>query len=372
MTGAPSAGAEEKQTSNAIITQRQPCRLWEMLVAQLVSPRTFQFCDTPIPDPGPGEIQAAVKTVGICGSDLHNFSEGAIGDAKAVYPMVLGHEPIGTVLRAGAGVSGFDRGATVALEPAIYCYHCEFCRSGHHNVCANLRFLSSTADPGFFREVVNLPVANVLPLPPEIGMNEGTLHEPLAVVLHSLTLARPELGETALVVGAGPIGLLTIAVLKLAGIRRLWVSEPLSHRRDLARAVGADVSIDPNEAEVAQAVMKDTGRRGVDMVFDCVAKDDTVNQSLHAARNAGRVIITGIPSEIRVPVEYHTLRRKELAFLSVRRSNHDSDNALNLLAEYPERFAPIVTHARPLAEIQAAFELLERGRHDAGKVVLTI
>ena len=118
--------------------------------------------------------------------------------------------------------------------------------------------------------------------------------------------------------------------------------------------------------------MNDTSRRGVDMVFDCATKDDTVNQSLHAARNAGRVIVTGIPSEIRVPVEYHMLRRKELAFLSVRRSNHDSDTALRLLAEYPRRFAPIVTHTRPLAEIQNAFEWLESGRHDAGKVVLAL
>ena len=326
----------------------------------------------PVHDPGPGEVQAAVKTVGICGSDLHNFTEGAIGDAKAVYPMVIGHEPIGTVLRTGADVSGFETGATVALEPAIYCYHCEFCRSGHHNVCAHLRFLSSTSDPGFFREVVNLPVANVLPLPPSIGISEGTLHEPLAVVLHSLTLAQPQIGETALVMGAGPIGLLTIAALKLAGVRRLWASEPLAQRRELARAVGADVVFDPREADPAAVVMNDTSRRGVDMVFDCAAKDDTVNQSLHAARNAGRVIITGIPSEIRVPVEYHTLRRKELAFLSVRRSNHDSDTALRLLAEYPERFAPIVTHTRPIAEIQSTFELLESGRHNEGKVVLAL
>jgi len=343
-----------------------------MVVVQLTGPRTFRFDDMPAPDPGPGEIQATVKTVGICGSDLHNFTEGAIGDVKAAYPMVLGHEPIGTVLRTGVGVNGFEPGATVALEPAIYCYHCEFCRSGHHNVCAHLRFLSSSADPGFFREVVNLPAANVLPLPPSIGMNEGTLHEPLAVVLHSMTLAKPQIGETALVIGAGPIGLLTIAVLKLSGIQRVWTSEPLAHRRELARAVGADVVFDPREADPAAVVMNDTGRRGVDMVFDCAAKDDTVNQSLHAARNAGRVIITGIPAEVRLPVEYHMLRRKELAFLSVRRSNHDSDTALRLLAEYPQRFAPIVTHARPLAKIQATFEMLEGGRHDAGKVVLTI
>jgi L-iditol 2-dehydrogenase len=343
-----------------------------LTVAELVSPRVFEIRERSLADPGPGEIQVAVKAVGICGSDLHNFAEGAIGDIPAVYPMLIGHEPVGTVLRCGAGASGWERGDTVALEPAIYCYHCEYCRSGHHNVCAKLRFLSSTSDPGFFRDVVNLPAANVLPLPPSVGANEGTLHEPLAVVLHSMAFARPELGETALVMGAGPIGLLTIAVLKLAGIRRLWAVEPLAHRRELALAVGADVVIDPREADPVGVVMNDTARRGVDLAIDCAAKDDTVNQCLHAARNAGRVVITGIPSEVRVPLEFHTLRRKELVFFPVRRSNHDSETALNLLVEHPKLFAPIVTHTRPLAEIQSAFDMLEMNGHDAGKVVLTV
>jgi L-iditol 2-dehydrogenase len=343
-----------------------------MVIAELVGPRAFRVREVPLADPGPDEIQVAVKAVGICGSDLHNFAEGAIGDAPAVYPMVLGHEPVGTVLRCGAGAGGWERGDTVALEPAIYCYHCEFCRSGRHNVCANLRFLSSTADPGFFRDAVNLPAANVLPLPPSVGASEGTLHEPLAVVLHSMALARPQVGETALVMGAGPIGLLTIAVLKLSGIRRVWAVEPLAQRRELARAVGADVAMDPREADPIAVVMNDTGRRGVDMAIDCAAKDDSVNQCLHATRNAGRVIVTGIPSAVRLPIEFHTLRRKELAFLSVRRSNHDSEAALRLLAEHPQLFAPIVTHTRPLAELQSAFDMLESDRHEAGKVVLLV
>jgi L-iditol 2-dehydrogenase len=343
-----------------------------MVIAELVGPRTFEIREAPLADPVAGEIQVAVTAIGICGSDLHNFAEGAIGDVRAVYPMVLGHEPVGTVLRCGSGVSGWERGDTVALEPAVYCYHCEFCRSGHHNVCANIRFLSSTADPGFFRDVVNLPAANVLPLPGSVAASVGTLHEPLAVALHSMALARPQVGETALVTGAGPIGLLTIAVLKLAGIRRVWAVEPLARRRELARAIGADVAIDPREADPVSAVMHDTGRRGVDMAIDCAAKDDTVNQCLHAARNAGRVIVTGIPSEVRVPIEFHTLRRKELALLTVRRSNHDSEASLRLLAEHPQRFAPIVTHTRPLARIQSAFDMLEEDAHEGGKVVLVV
>src|ERR1035437_3615535 len=143
-----------------------------MLLAELSSPRQFHVADVPpVPDPEPGQIQVAVKAVGVCGSDLHYFSEGGIGDARCVYPMVLGHEPAGVVLKTGAGVSGWSVGDSAVLEPAVYCYHCEFCMTGHHNVCANLRFLSTPGEPGFFREFVNLPVDNLIPLPRNLSLN---------------------------------------------------------------------------------------------------------------------------------------------------------------------------------------------------------
>ncbi|MCP5117197.1 MAG: alcohol dehydrogenase catalytic domain-containing protein, partial [bacterium] len=180
----------------------------------------------PATDPGPGEVQARIHHVGVCGSDLHNFTEGTVGDLPSHYPMVLGHEPAGTVVKVGQGVTGWSPGDKVLLEPAIYCYHCEYCHSGHHNVCANLRFLSMPNDPGFFRDYVNVPANNCLPLPEGLGFEEGTLFEPLAVVLHSMKFAAVSFGETAVVFGAGPMGLLTIGALKLSGAARILAVEP--------------------------------------------------------------------------------------------------------------------------------------------------
>ena len=140
--------------------------------------------------------------------------------------MVLGHEPAGTVVKTGAGVTGWQPGDRVALEPALYCYHCEFCRSGHHNVCASIRFLSNPGHPGFFREFVNLPVANLLAIPPELSLELATIVEPLAVAIHSMRFAAVQPGETVAVFGAGPIGLLTIACLKVAGAGRIWAIDP--------------------------------------------------------------------------------------------------------------------------------------------------
>jgi L-iditol 2-dehydrogenase len=285
--------------------------------------------------------------------------------------MVLGHEPAGEIDKVGPGVSGWSPGDLAVFEPALYCYHCEYCLTGRHNICANIRFLSMPEDPGFLREYVNLPAANVLPLPPGLSLEEATVAEPLAVVLHSLQFASLRPGETAAVFGAGPIGLLTIASLRLCGASRIWAVEPLAHRRELALRMGASAALDPSESAAA-VILRDTGNRGVDAAFDCAAKADTLNQCLRATRNGGRAILTGIPSAETVPVEFHVMRRKELALYNVRRSNHESEAALDLLAREAARFRPMLTHALPLDRVQEAFEIVEGYRDGVGKMVVAI
>jgi L-iditol 2-dehydrogenase len=341
-----------------------------MIVAQLTAPREFQLIDQEPERPAPGEVRVRVNAVGICGSDLHSYAEGAIGDTPCAYPMVLGHEPAGTVVESGDGVTGWSVGDRAALEPALYCYHCEFCRSGRHNICAHIRFLSNPGTPGFFREFVNLPAHNLLPIPASLPLEVATMAEPLAVAVHSLKFAAIELGETVAVFGAGPIGLLTIACLKVAGAGRIWVIEPLAHRREMAKAMGASETLDPLQADVVHEITKATGGRGVDCAMDCAAKENTINLALHVARNGGRVVLTGIHSAALVPFEVSPMRRKELAIFNVRRSNHESHAALDLLVERTAWFAPLVTHTRPLARIADAFSLTARYADGVGKMVI--
>ncbi len=343
-----------------------------MRVGELIAQRTLRVAEREIPDPAPGEVQVRVTAVGICGSDMHSFSEGAVGDTPCVYPMVLGHEPAGLVVKSGPGVTGWDAGARAAFEPAIYCYHCEFCHSGRHNLCANLRFLSMPSDPGFFRDYVNLPAANLTPLPPAMDLKYATMIEPMAVVLHSMQWAAPATGETAVVFGAGPIGLLTVAALKLTGAKRVWAVEPVAHRREMALRLGADAALDPYDGDPVRAIWKDSGNRGADLVIDCAAKGGSINQSIGVARHGGRVVFTGIPAEVQVPIDFHPLRRKELALYNVRRSNHESELALELLDEHTARFAPLITHERPIEDIQKAFDLVERYEDGVGKLVVTL
>jgi L-iditol 2-dehydrogenase len=339
-----------------------------MQAAELIAPSTFRLAEMPIEAPGPGEVQVRVEAVGVCGSDLHAYSEGSVGDAPNRYPMVLGHEPAGTIMKTGAGVTGLAPGDRGALEPALYCYHCEFCMRGQHNVCANIRFLSSPQHPGFFRQLVNLPVSNFLPIPAGMSLDHATLIEPLAIALHSLDLSTIQPGETVAVFGAGPIGLLTIAALKAAKAGQIWAVEPLAHRRELARNIGADVALEP--AEAVQEILRGTRQRGVDCAIDCAAKEHTTIQAIQVARNAGRVALTGIHSTRLVPLEGSTMRRKELTVFNVRRSNHESHAALELLSAKMDWFTPLVTHVREMDRIAEAFEIASQYRDGVGKMIV--
>jgi L-iditol 2-dehydrogenase len=222
-------------------------------------------------------------------------------------------------------------------------------------------------DPGFFREYVNLPATNLLPLPERLSFQEGTLFEPLAVVLHSMKFAALQPGETAVVFGAGPIGLLTVAVLRMAGAGRIWAVEPVAARRELALKVGADAAL-----ESCNSILADTRNRGVDLSIDCAARGESMNDCIRVTRNAGRMVITGIPSDPQVALDFHVMRRKEIALFNVRRSNHESETALDLLRDHRARFAPILTHELPLENVQRAFEMLERYEDGVGKVIVRV
>jgi L-iditol 2-dehydrogenase len=341
-----------------------------MLVAELTSQRQFRLTEQTIDDPGAGEVQVRVGAVGICGSDVHWYAEGEIGDTPCIYPMVLGHEPAGTVVKSGPGVTGWSPGDRAAFEPAIYCYQCEYCKAGRHNVCANIKFLSNPGTPGFFRDFANIPATNLLAIPPELSLDHATMVEPLAVAMHSLQFAAIQPGDTVAVYGAGPIGLLTIGALRAVKTGRIWAIEPVPHRRDMALAMGADAVLDPGEVNTARAIMAETGGRGVDCAIDCAAKEHTTNWAMQAARNGGRVVLTGIHSANFVPFEVSPMRRKELAIFNVRRSNDEPHRALELLVQRLPLFAPMVTHTRPLSEIAQAFSTVEHYENGVGKLVI--
>src|SRR5258708_25400365 len=297
---------------------------------QLVDRRGLEEATMPDPpDPGPGEVLVRLRAVGICGSDMHWYKEGGIGSSPAIYPQVLGHEPAGEVVAVGKGVDSIRAGQGVIVEPAITCGHCEFCRSGHHNNCVTSIFMGSPQMPGLFRDYAVMPKRNVVPIPDSMGFVAATIIEPLSVILHILELVDIRLGDTVAVMGAGPVGLLTASVARVAGASRIFIADRIPHRLRMAHEMGFDCAIEIGKFQ--QAAMDETRGRGVDVVLDAAAALETINMSIAIARLGGRVVLIGIPSEPDLNIDIHTPMAQELNIQPANPANPHPHPPINTL-----------------------------------------
>jgi L-iditol 2-dehydrogenase len=283
-----------------------------------------------------------VTAVGICGSDLHWWDEGAIGDAKLSHPLVLGHEGAGVIAR------GPRRGERVAIDPAIPCETCRACRDGYRNLCYRITFSGHGETDGMMREFMAWPTAALHPLPDQVSDADGALLEPLGVAIHSFDLGHLPFGGTASVIGCGPIGLLLIQVLKAAGASSVLAVEPLAHRRQAAARLGADQVADPAEF--------DSGHwDGVDVAFEAAGNDDGVGLAVALTRPGGRVVLAGIPGDDTIRFEASLARRKGLTIAMVRRMNEVYPRAISLAERGAVDLASLVTSRSGLGGIPEAF-----------------
>lgn len=342
-----------------------------MKSVQLVARRTLELTEIPLPpDPGPGEVMVRIRTVGICGSDLHWYKEAGLGGLEAKLPQILGHEPAGEIAAVGAGVVDRRVGQRVAVEPAITCGRCEFCLRGHHNNCAHSTFMGSSGVPGLFREYAVMPAHNTVVIPDSMSYVEATVIEPLAVVMHILELVPLGIGDTVAVTGAGPMGLLMASVARLAGARVI-VGDRVAHRVRKAAEMGADCAVDMNQTSFLDAVMDLTRGRGVDVVFDTAADPATIDLGFEIARLGGRFVLIGFPDEVRPKINIHAAMFKELSIQTVKRSNHTAGAAMRLMTE-GSIDGRIISHLMPLEQTPEAFAMIAAYRDGVVKAVIEI
>jgi L-iditol 2-dehydrogenase len=308
--------------------------------ARLHAMGDLRVADEPEPGIEPGMSLVRVTAVGICGSDLHWWDEGAIGDAKLTHPLVLGHE--------GAGViaGGPRRGERVAIDPAIPCETCRACRDGYRNLCHRIRFSGHGETDGMLREVMAWPSALLHPLPDRVSDADGAVLEPLGVAIHSADLGHLPFAGTASVVGCGPIGLLLIGVLKAAGASSVLAIEPLAHRREAAARMGADQVFDSAE---------DLDDAGVDVAFEAAGSDSAVGLAMASVRPGGRVVLAGIPGDDAIRFGASLARRKGLTIAMVRRMNEVYPRAISLAERGVLDLGSVVTSRYGLGEVQEAF-----------------
>jgi L-iditol 2-dehydrogenase len=312
-------------------------------------------------EPPQGWSLLAVTSVGICGSDLHWFTDGGIGENRIEHPVVPGHE------FAALALTGPHAGRRVAVDPAIPCRSCEMCRLGYDNLCPTVQFAGHGTLDGAMQERLPWPDHLLHPLPDELSDDAGALLEPLGVAIHAVSVGHVREGSDVLVVGAGPIGVLAAQVARHSGAGRVFVVEPLEHRRETARRTGADEVWAPEHA--VTAVIDATRGRGVDVVIEMAGTDAAIETAVAAGRPGGRVALGGIPSTDSSSFPASAARRKGLTFAMVRRMNDTYPRAIELASGAVDLDA-LVTERHPLDEAAKAFDAAAARHGD--KVVVAV
>ncbi len=321
-----------------------------MRLARLHGVGDLRIEEAELPEVQPGHTLVRVTDVGLCGSDLHWFAEGGIGDARLTRPIVPGHE------FAGIGASGDLDGVRVAVDPAIPCMNCTMCHEGHPNLCPTVGFAGHGKLDGGLADYISWPTNRLFPLPDSLTGADGAVLEPLGVALHAWDLAHVPLAADVVIVGGGPIGLLLVQLARSAGADRVAVVEPREHRRDAALRYGADEVLTPDAAREASAWKGwGSGGLGADVAFEIAGNDDAIAIAATAARPGARVILGGIPDDDSSSFRAGTARRKGLTLVMVRRMKEMYPRAIRLVERGLVDVRSLVSERAPLTDAPAAF-----------------
>ncbi len=346
--------------------------------ALLMGPKDIQSGQVPVPAaPGKGEALIRVTQVGVCGSDLHTFIDGRIGDTVPEGPFVLGHEFAAVVEAIGDGAKdGFGNalqvGQRVAVEPAQPCGKCELCLTGHPNLCPDHKFCGVWPTPGALQAKMVVPGDTCFPVPDCIDDEQAALLEPMGVGLHAIDLAHIRVGYSVAIVGSGTIGLCCAQVAKLAGASPLFVTDRLAHRLKVAESYGATaINIDQNDP--VEAVMQATGGRGVDVAIEAAwSSKDSVMQAVDMLRPGGRLVVVGISGDDKLEFQHSTVRRKGVTIAMCRRMKHTYPRAIELVSTGKYTFDGLVTNRYKLDETTKAFATAADYNSGAVKVMIEI
>lgn len=346
--------------------------------ARLHGPRDLRCEDVSHPGPPPeGSVLITVEAVGVCGSDLHTYEHGRIGDTSVESPLILGHEFGGVVEQAGEAAVTEDgqplrKGQRVAVDPAWPCGRCEPCRMGHPNLCTDHAFAGVYPTDGALQRAMHVPASACFVVPETVTAEDAAMLEPLGVALHAVDLGHIRIGHSVLVVGAGPIGLFVAQCAKLAGARPVWVSDRLPHRLELARRGGAE-TIHIDEADPVRAIREATGGRGVDVAFEAAwSTEDSVAQAAEAVRPGGRLVIVGISGDDRLTFHHSTVRRKGVTIAMCRRMKHTYPRAIDLAERGDVDLRSMITHRFSLHQANQALDLALARNNGVGKVMVNV
>lgn len=303
--------------------------------------------ERPEPDPGPHDVLVRVRSVGVCGSDVHYFEHGRIGSFVVKAPLVLGHEASGEVIEVGRGVTRLDVGQRVSIEPGVPDFSCEQCLAGRYNLCPNMRFLATPPIDGAFAEVVAAHEQFAHPVPDSLTDDAAALLEPLSVGLWACRKAAVTAGSRVLVTGAGPVGLLASQAATALGAAEVVVTDVNPLRLEVARQLGATATVDARTGSVADSGFEP------DVLLECSGNERAAADGVRAVARAGRIVLVGMGAEeMALPVS--RIQQYELTLTGTFRYAHTWPAAIALAASGRVMLDRLVTGHYGLAEVRDA------------------
>nr|WP_320022191.1 alcohol dehydrogenase catalytic domain-containing protein [uncultured Draconibacterium sp.] len=317
------------------------------------------------------DVKIKISTVGVCGSDIHYYSEGKIGSQIVEYPFKVGHECSGVIVKTGKAVTNVQVGDLVVVDPSVHCGTCDQCLAGRLHTCRNNKFLGCPGQiEGCLSEFIVMPSFTCYPVTGKLNARQAALIEPLSIGVYAVKLVQIKKKETTVgVFGAGPIGLSILLKLVADGITNVGVIEPLDYRLSKADEIGASWLINPINEDVEAAVQKQNELL-LDVVFEASGEQEAVNNAIKILKPGGKLVLVGIPPDAQYVFDMDLMRRKELTVINVRRQNHCVEEAIDLVISGAVQVSKMVTHEFTLEETPVAFDVVEGYKFGAIKAMI--
>jgi L-iditol 2-dehydrogenase len=317
-----------------------------------------------------GEALIRIKSVGICGSDVHYFSHGRIGPFVVNAPMVLGHECCGEIVKAGPGVNRLKAGDHVVIEPGTSCGKCWYCKNGRYNLCPEIKFMATPPYDGCLAEYVSWPEEYLFKMPQAMSFELGALVEPFCCSVAAIRRSEFCPSASSLILGTGPIGLMVLEMLKASGAGDITVVDILKSRLVLAKQMGATNVIDATKQDVAKKVMELTSNEGAHFVFETAGTPTTYAQAPLFARNGGTVVCIGLLLEDGIPMPMSSLVINEIKLVPVFRYSNVFKEAITILQNDRVNLAPVITHRFEFEKAAEAFDFAVSQKEESVKIVI--
>lgn len=341
-----------------------------MKTAVLTSLKNIELQEREIPTPEDDEVLIRVRAVGLCGSDVHYYEHGRIGSFIVKKPIILGHEASGDIVKVGKKVEHLKEGQRVAIEPGATCGECVHCRTGRYNLCPHVEFLATPPYDGAFCEYVTMRADLVFPIPDSMSYETAALVEPFSVGVHAVRRGDLKQGETVIIMGMGPIGLVTAAAAKMAGAQTIIGVDLEQSRLDVAKEMGANYTINLREENLEDKVNEYTNGMGVDLAIETAGSPKAVQGCISSVRRGGRVTIVGMSPQDGVPISISQIIDKEIDVKGIFRYHHTYPAAIDMLSNSEINIERIITNEYQLSETAVAFEQSINDKANTLKIII--